>query len=122
MFTKLTSLMTRSNNRVWDAWLTFLDHDKVSVLCFLHRSLVVEDLVSNHVLKRVAFIITASTACFILYTRSAGVVYFATGAVFCCLSVKVIKEIIRQPRPPNRKKLKVSYGCVEQGLYTGVTR
>lgn len=62
---------------------------------------------------KASFTLTALTACFILYTRSAGVVYFATGAVFCGFSVQVVKKIIRQPRPPNRRKLKVSYGCVE---------
>ena len=56
--------------------------------------------------------------CLILYTQSAGVVYFAIGAVFCGHSVKVVKGIIRQPRPspkiniPGRKS-KASYGCVE---------
>jgi len=76
-----------SLNRVWDAWLAFLDHDRAA-----------------------SFTLTAFTACLILYTRSAGVVYFATGAAFCGLTVQVVKRTIRQPRPPNRRKLKVSYG------------
>lgn len=64
-------------------------------------------------MKAASFTLTAFTACFILYTRSAGVIYFATGAAFCGLTVQVVKRTIRQPRPPNRRKLKVSYGCVE---------
>ncbi|TDL28245.1 PAP2-domain-containing protein [Rickenella mellea] len=52
--------------------------------------------------------VTSLTACFILYTRSAGVAYFAAGAVTCSLTVKVLKHILRQPRPdpihPSRKK------------------
>ncbi|KDR81596.1 hypothetical protein GALMADRAFT_59207, partial [Galerina marginata CBS 339.88] len=53
------------------------------------------------------------TASFVLYTRSAGVAYFAAGAVFSSLSVKFgLKKIIRQPRPPHipGRKVKVSYG------------
>jgi len=69
-------------------------------------------------MKKTNFTLHGLTACLILYTRSAGVVYFAIGAVFCGLSVKVVKEIIRQPRPPPiniipGRKLKASYGCVE---------
>lgn len=67
-------------------------------------------------MKKTNFTINSLTMCFILYTRSAGVVYFAIGAVFCGLSVKVVKRIIRQPRPPINipgRKSKVSYGCVE---------
>lgn len=66
-------------------------------------------------MKKVNLIVIALTACFILYTRSTGAVYFTMGAVLCSLSVKVVKRIIRQPRPPNPipgRKLKVSYGCV----------
>ncbi|GBE77664.1 PAP2-domain-containing protein [Sparassis crispa] len=44
-------------------------------------------------------IVSSLTACFVLYTHSAGVAYFAAGAVACNLSVKVIKRFIRQPRP-----------------------
>jgi len=84
--------MTRSNIRIWDAWLGYLDHD-----------------------WNINFILNALTACLILYTRSAGVFHFAIGAVFCGISVKVVKGIIRQPRPipkihiPGRKT-KASYG------------
>ncbi|KAF8798011.1 hypothetical protein BYT27DRAFT_7203706 [Phlegmacium glaucopus] len=63
--------------------------------------------------EKVNFTIPALTACFILYTRvCAGVVYFTTGAVLCSISVKLVKRIIRQPRPPNLpgRKSKVSYG------------
>ncbi|TFL07386.1 PAP2-domain-containing protein [Pterulicium gracile] len=53
-------------------------------------------------------------ACACLYTRSAGVLYFCTGAVGCSLSVKLVKRVLKQPRPevtkqPGRRKKK-SYG------------
>jgi len=81
--------MTRSNIRAWLA-SAYLDRD-----------------------WKTNFTLIALTACFILYTRSAGVVYFTIGAVFCSLSVKVVKRIIRQPRPPINipgRKSKASYG------------
>ncbi|KAF9005637.1 DnaJ domain-containing protein [Cyathus striatus] len=66
------------------------------------------------ILENTNFIVTALTACFVLYTRSAGVVYFVAGATLCSLSVKVIKRAIQQPRPavvvPGKRKR--SYGCV----------
>lgn len=104
------NLMTRSNNLVWNAWLAFLD--KVSDLCFYQCGCR-----EKVFMEKVNFTVTASTACFILYTQCAGVIYFTTGAVFCSLSVKVVKRIIRQPRPPNLpgRKLKISYGCVTKG-------
>ncbi|KAH9937336.1 PAP2-domain-containing protein [Fomitopsis serialis] len=57
-------------------------------------------------------VVTGITACFVLYTRSAGVAYFAAGAVLCSMSVKVIKRCVRQPRPVQviRGKRKKSYG------------
>ena len=60
------------------------------------------------------FIVITLTSAFLLYTRSAGVVYFTVGAVGCSLSVKLVKKIIRQPRPSNipRRKQKISYGYV----------
>lgn len=60
------------------------------------------------------FIVITLTSVFVLYTRSAGVAYFAVGAVGCSLSVKLVKKIIRQPRPSNitGRKRKVSYGYV----------
>ncbi|KZV77725.1 PAP2-domain-containing protein [Peniophora sp. CONT] len=56
--------------------------------------------------------IIGATAAFLLYTRSAGVAYFAAGAVSCSLSVKVVKRLIRQERPDPiyRKVKKKSYG------------
>jgi len=58
--------------------------------------------------------VIALTACSLLYTRSIGVAYFAAGAVTCSLSVKVVKRLVRQPRPPPivGRKLKTTYGCV----------
>ncbi|KAK0503245.1 hypothetical protein EDD18DRAFT_1137057 [Armillaria luteobubalina] len=57
-------------------------------------------------------IVTTLTACSILYTWSPGVIYFASGAVSCSLSVKLIKRAIRQPRPPptTGARKKVTYG------------
>ncbi|KZT74977.1 PAP2-domain-containing protein [Daedalea quercina L-15889] len=57
-------------------------------------------------------VVTGLTACFILYTRSTGVAYFAGGAVLCSTTVKVIKRFVRQPRPVQviRGKRKTSYG------------
>ncbi|KAF9069647.1 hypothetical protein BDP27DRAFT_1222057, partial [Rhodocollybia butyracea] len=57
--------------------------------------------------------VTALTASFILYTRSAGVVYFALGSTACMFSVKLVKRLIRQERPVTQrseKKRKKSYG------------
>ncbi|KAG0707745.1 hypothetical protein DFH29DRAFT_895152 [Suillus ampliporus] len=46
----------------------------------------------------------------LLYTRSAGVTYFVTGAVLCSRLTKVIKKAIRQERPPSHSGGKVTYG------------
>ncbi|KAJ3571885.1 hypothetical protein NP233_g3457 [Leucocoprinus birnbaumii] len=58
-------------------------------------------------------VVIGLTGSFLLYTRSAGVAYFAAGASTCSLTVKLIKRAIRQPRPPPslvRRKVKASYG------------
>ncbi|KZT02493.1 PAP2-domain-containing protein [Laetiporus sulphureus 93-53] len=57
-------------------------------------------------------IVTTLTAGFLVYTRSAGVAYFATGAVICSMTVKAIKRLVRQPRPVKtiRGRRKKSYG------------
>ena len=57
-------------------------------------------------------IVTALTAGAILYTRSAGVVYFTAGAVVCSRTVKLVKKFVRQPRPlhPQPGRQKKSYG------------
>ncbi|KAJ7582729.1 hypothetical protein C8J56DRAFT_228530 [Mycena floridula] len=45
-----------------------------------------------------------------LYTFSAGVAYFTTGAIFCSLSVKfILKKLIQQPRPPVSTKWKKTH-------------
>ncbi|KAF9052620.1 phosphatidic acid phosphatase type 2/haloperoxidase [Panaeolus papilionaceus] len=69
-----------------NAILTFLDYTNVTVISL--------------------------TAIVLLYSKSAGVLYFCTGAVACSQSVKVIKKFVRQPRPPNLpgRRLKKSYG------------
>lgn len=57
-------------------------------------------------------IVTSLTACTVLYTRSAGVAYFAAGAVACSIAVKLVKRLIRQPRPVHPTSRKKTYGCV----------
>ncbi|KAI0772888.1 hypothetical protein BD413DRAFT_542912 [Trametes elegans] len=52
-----------------------------------------------HALEKTNLIVTSLTACVVLYTRSAGVAYFALGAVVCSLTVKIVKRCVRQPRP-----------------------
>ncbi|KAH9950904.1 PAP2-domain-containing protein [Amylocystis lapponica] len=63
-------------------------------------------------LEQTNAIVTTLTGCFVLYTRSAGVAYFAIGAVLCSVTVKIVKRFVRQPRPvqtlSGRKKK--SYG------------
>lgn len=46
-------------------------------------------------------VVTSLTACTILYTRSAAILYFASGAVVCSRIVKLMKKAFRQPRPLN---------------------
>ncbi|KAJ7452442.1 PAP2-domain-containing protein [Mycena galericulata] len=60
-------------------------------------------------LDRTNLTVTLLTASAILYTRSAGVVYFGAGALACSLSVKILKRGIRQPRPASRGQKK-TYG------------
>ncbi|OAX44660.1 PAP2-domain-containing protein [Rhizopogon vinicolor AM-OR11-026] len=55
-------------------------------------------------------VVTTLTAVVILYTRSAGVAYFVTGAVLCSGLAKVVKRAIRQERPPQQSGRKVTYG------------
>ncbi|KAG9226326.1 hypothetical protein CCMSSC00406_0003205 [Pleurotus cornucopiae] len=58
-------------------------------------------------------VVTGLSAAFLLYTRSAGVLYFTLGALLCSATVKLIKRAIRQPRPVVEHavgKRKVSYG------------
>ncbi|KAG1772688.1 hypothetical protein EDD22DRAFT_859704 [Suillus occidentalis] len=61
-------------------------------------------------LDQTSKIVTTLTAAAILYTRSAGVVYFVTGAVLCVPLVKCTKKAIRQERPLQNSGRKVSYG------------
>ncbi|KAI0782469.1 PAP2-domain-containing protein [Irpex lacteus] len=53
-------------------------------------------------------VVTGLTALTLLYTRSAGVLYFITGALFTSGAAKVAKRFVRQPRPtqplPGRQK------------------
>ncbi|KAI0686074.1 phosphatidic acid phosphatase type 2/haloperoxidase [Cytidiella melzeri] len=63
-------------------------------------------------LDRTSYIVTGVTALSLLYTRSAGVLYFVIGALVCSRVVKFTKRFVRQPRPlhslPGRQKQ--SYG------------
>ncbi|KAG1891023.1 hypothetical protein F4604DRAFT_1703888 [Suillus subluteus] len=61
-------------------------------------------------LDQTSKIVTTLTAGVFLYTRSAGVAYFMTGAVSCTALAKSIKKTIRQERPLVRSGRKVSYG------------
>ncbi|PPR06671.1 hypothetical protein CVT26_001213 [Gymnopilus dilepis] len=74
-------------------------------------------------LDRTNITVITLTASFVLYTRSAGVAYFAGGATLCSLSVKAIKKLIRQPRPAHLpgRKAKISYGCGSCARHCKVT-
>ncbi|KAG1827275.1 uncharacterized protein BJ212DRAFT_1311273 [Suillus subaureus] len=61
-------------------------------------------------LDQTSKIVTTLTAAVLLYTRSAGVAYFVTGAVLCSALAKCIKRAIRQERPLLHSGRKVSYG------------
>ncbi|KAI1782825.1 PAP2-domain-containing protein [Ganoderma leucocontextum] len=65
-----------------------------------------------YVLDKTNTIVTSLTAAVVLYTRSAGVAYFAASAVLCSVTVKIIKRFVRQPRPvvTIRGKRKRTYG------------
>ncbi|RPD61635.1 PAP2-domain-containing protein [Lentinus tigrinus ALCF2SS1-7] len=52
-----------------------------------------------YALDKTNAIVTTLTGCFVLYTGSAGAAYFATGAVLCSVTVKILKRFVRQPRP-----------------------
>ncbi|EJD03646.1 uncharacterized protein FOMMEDRAFT_19035 [Fomitiporia mediterranea MF3/22] len=69
-----------------------------------------DSVIRRWVFEETNLIVTSLTACCVLYTRSAGVAYFAAGAVCCSLSVKVIKRFIRQPRPLHPTSKKKTYG------------
>lgn len=64
-----------------------------------------------------AFAITGASFAFLAYTRSVCAAYFCGAALCCALSVKVIKKIVKQPRPLGATQLK-SYGYE---LYSGLS-
>ncbi|KAF9532964.1 hypothetical protein CPB83DRAFT_589943 [Crepidotus variabilis] len=73
------------SNFLWNVWLSFLD--------------------------RTDFTVAGITGASVFYTRSAAAAYYTAGAIFCSLSVKVIKRLVKQPRPPpTARKLKKTYG------------
>jgi len=45
-----------------------------------------------------------------VWTRSIEVAYFSAGVVLCGISAKLVKNVIRQPRPHRAGKQKVTYG------------
>ncbi|KAI9454003.1 hypothetical protein F5148DRAFT_1277388 [Russula earlei] len=63
-------------------------------------------------LDRANYVMVALTASAILYTHSVGVVYFCAGAVACTVSVKCVKQILRQARPvqTTNREQKQSFG------------
>ncbi|KAJ8078760.1 hypothetical protein PM082_013043 [Marasmius tenuissimus] len=58
--------------------------------------------------------VTVATALVNVWTGSMGVAYFTAGATCCSLAVKVVKKMVRQPRPvvvmEGSRKVKKSYG------------
>ncbi|KAG2157113.1 hypothetical protein DEU56DRAFT_722917 [Suillus clintonianus] len=64
---------------------------------------------STHFLQT-STVVTSLTAAVLLYTRSAGVAYFVTGAVLCSGLAKTIKIAIRQERPSQHSARNVTYG------------
>lgn len=66
----------------------------------------------NWVLENSNIVVSGLTAVFVLYTRSAGVAYFTAGAVVCSRTAKLVKRLIREPRPlhPEPGRQKSSYG------------
>jgi len=63
-------------------------------------------------LDKTSFVVTTLTAFTVLYTRSAGVIYFGAGAVACSASVKCVKQILQQARPAQttHRRQKQTYG------------
>ncbi|KAL4067639.1 hypothetical protein V8B97DRAFT_1949683 [Scleroderma yunnanense] len=59
-------------------------------------------------LDKTSVIVTTLAVSVCLHSRSAGVIYFGVGSIACALTAKLIKQVIRQGRPANGRK--VSYG------------
>ncbi|WWC57789.1 uncharacterized protein I303_100324 [Kwoniella dejecticola CBS 10117] len=53
-----------------------------------------------YILDETHITVTLTTALAILYTRDAHVIWFAAGALNSSLSAKLLKNLIRNPRPP----------------------
>ncbi|KAF9264696.1 PAP2-domain-containing protein [Marasmius fiardii PR-910] len=57
--------------------------------------------------------VTVATFLVLTFTKSMGVAYFTAGATACSVAVKIVKKMVRQPRPVidrRTKKVKKSYG------------
>lgn len=80
-------------------WLKFLDE-----VCTKRTMSRAHCLISRQTSK----IVLAVTTLVCLYTRSAGVIYFAGGALACIISAKIVKNTIRQQRPVHGRK--TTYG------------
>jgi len=61
-------------------------------------------------LAKTNWTVTGLTVCAVLFTQSAGVAYFGVGAVVCTVTVKLLKRILRQPRPARHSQKKKTYG------------
>ncbi|TFK29925.1 hypothetical protein FA15DRAFT_630648 [Coprinopsis marcescibilis] len=65
-------------------------------------------------LDRSNIVVTATVAAFVLYTRSAGMAYFALSSVACAMVAKGLKLVVRQARPAAElvmaRRVKKSYG------------
>jgi len=92
--------MSSAKHNLW--WLAILD--KVHP-CYL--GLMIS---CPRRLLQTNFTVPVLTAVYLLYTRSAAVAYFGAGVVACSLSAKLVKKVIRQPRPNHPGQRKISYG------------
>ncbi|KAG2036343.1 hypothetical protein BDR03DRAFT_921508 [Suillus americanus] len=72
--------------------------------------LLSEPRASAEFILQTSKVVTVLTAVALLYTRSAGVAFFVTGALSCSKLAKAIKKAIRQERPLQCSGRKVSYG------------
>jgi dolichyldiphosphatase len=88
---------------VYSCYLQFLDQ-----VCFLPFYLSFSNTFKSQSNVIVAFLSAGA----MLFTRAVGVAYCVLGAVMCSLSVKLLKNVIRQPRPPHTSQQKVTYGFV----------
>lgn len=87
-------------------WLKFLDE-----VCTKRSPRQLSDQQCMYV--QTSKIVTVVVILVCLYTRSAGVIYFAAGGLACVVSAKIVKNTIRQQRPLHGRK--TTYGYVLRG-------